>query len=138
MPSILPSASSDVPILSNITSFNTTNMVTVNGGSTEIDLNKYMLADNTFDGNYIPSGYPLVNFVNVYKVSMSNEQYINNSPTYKEVLNMFGSITSDPDLNTAESGAFKFSGYFLQDEGVSQLSSDDKWYAYSGPPVQLQ
>ena len=51
---------------------------------------------------------------------------------------MFGSITSDPDLNTAESGAFKFSGYFLQDEGVSQLSSDDKWYAYSGPPVQLQ
>lgn len=121
-----------------IANFTTENISSMNEGDITIDLNLFLMGNNIFDENFIPNIYGLVNFINIFKISIKNEIYQNNGFMFKEALNTYGCIYSETNENTADSGAFKFSGYFLENEGFDKSDSVTSQIYYSGPPIFIQ
>ena len=56
---------------------------------------------------------------------------------YKEALNHFGSITSDMDDESEESGAFRFSHYFANEGVIYTASSETKHTYYPNSVVMI-
>ena len=133
-----PRESSEINILENVKEFNTADKLQVNEGQTTVDLNKFMMKHNQFIQNYVPNLKGLVNIYGVYKISISNDTYENNTFAFKEALNSFGSIYSDASQNTDSSGAYNFSGFFIENVGINLHSLTEMDNEYPGPPLYIQ
>ena len=127
---------SEVTILEEVKNFSTVNNHTMD--TVTIDLNKFMLKNNTYHNNFIPGSTGLVNLYKIMRLHIQNETYTSNTATFKEALNMYGSIYSDTNTNTRDSGAVNFSTFFEDTGEIATATNAVKYGYYPNSVVLVQ
>ena len=109
-PSKMRKEESKVTILEEVKSFSIVNHHVMD--TITMDLNMFMLMNNTYHKNFIPGSEGLLNLYKIMRLHIQDETYSSNTGTFKEALNLYGSIYSDTTDNTRNSGALNFSSFF--------------------------
>ena len=97
-----------------IISFSTVNIISLPSSSIPIDLNKFLMTNNTFDENFAGFKAGVVELINIRKIHIISDSFVNNGGIYKEAMDLYGSITSSGDTSSADRlpGAFILFAYF--------------------------
>ena len=99
---------------SGIVSFTTVNNTIMSSSSVQIDLNKFLLKQNTYNENFAGAQASIVKLVNIRRIHIDSDTYINNWGQYLESLNKYGSIMSTGDTSdrTSLPGAYSLFAYY--------------------------
>ena len=135
-PSKMSTEKSEVTILEEIISFSIVNYHIMD--TVIIDLNKFMLMNNTYHKNFIPGSKGLLNLYKIIRLHIQDETYSSNTGIFKEALNLYGSIHSDTSDNTRDSGALNFSSFFDGTGEIATSSSGTKHKFYPNSVLYIQ
>jgi len=137
-PSPMYKTASDNIQTTSVINFSTVNSVTLNQGTTTMDLNKFLMTGNTYDENYTGVKKPIVYIRNVRSVEMTSEIYQNNNGIFREAQKTYGNIetTDTYEIESDNPGAFSFSTYYLVN-GIQQVDSATRSHFYPGPPIVI-
>ena len=99
---------------SGIVSFTTVNSTIMSSSSAEIDLNKFLLKQNTYNENFSGAQASIVKLANIRRIHIDSDTYINNWGQYLESLNKYGSIMSTGDTSNKDKlpGAYILFAYY--------------------------
>ena len=99
---------------SGIVSFTTINNTIMSSSSVQIDLNKFLLKQNTYNENFAGAQASIVKLVNIRRIHIDSDTYINNWGQYLESLNKYGSIISTGDTSKENNlpGAYSLFAYY--------------------------
>ena len=102
--------------------FKSINTVVLHSSLIPIDLNKFLMTNNIFDENFAGSQAGVVELINIRKIDIVSDSYINNGGIYKEALDKYGAISSTGDLSNVLKmpGAFPLFVYYGLSSGENQ------------------
>ena len=132
-----PISSDKFTIKDGIANFTIIDKVELDEGSVTIDKNKFMMKNNRFIQNYGPNYLGIVN-IHVYKVSIENDLYENNTFQYKEAMDLYGAISINQSSPGMYSGAYHFYEYYSGTKAISGISYMSGHYFYPGPPILIK
>ena len=96
-----------------IISFSALKSVILPSSSVSIDSNQYLMTNNIFDQNYAGLQSEVVELINIRRINIVSDSYINNWGIFQEALAKYGSITSSGDISDPlkPPGAWLFAYY---------------------------
>ena len=99
---------------SGIISFATVNNTKMSSSSVQIDLNKFLLKQNTYNENFAGAQASIVKLTNIRRIHIDSDTYINNWGQYLESLNKYGSIISTGNTSNRNKlpGAYSLFAYY--------------------------
>ena len=99
---------------SGIVSFTTVNNTIMSSSSVQVDLNKFLLKQNTYNENFAGAQASIVKLSSIRRIHIDSDVYINNWGQYLESLNKYGSIisTGDTSSKTNLPGAYSLFAYY--------------------------
>ena len=99
---------------SGIVSFSTVNSTIMSSSLVQIDLNKFLLKQNTYNENFAGAQASIVKLTNIRRIHIDSDTYINNWGQYLESLNKYGSIMSTGDISNEDKlpGAYSLFAYY--------------------------
>ena len=137
-PSRMSKDDSNVMILEEVMNFTFVKNHTMNSNTVTIDLNKFMLMNNTYENNYITKSNGLINFYKIMRLHFQDETFASNTAMFKEALNYYGSISSSVEDSTSSSGALFFKTYFDNVGEIASTSPDKSFIEYPNSVVKIQ
>lgn len=96
-------------------------IVTLPSSSETIDMNKFMLKENTYEQNFAGLKTGIVDIQNIRRLHIQGDTYTKNGGQYQEALNLYGTISSSGTVNQ-NLGAYKLEAFFLKDTYQEALS----------------
>ena len=115
---------------SGIVSFTTVNNTIMSSSLVQVDLNKFLLKQNTYNENFAGAQASIVKLANIRRIHIDSDTYINNWGQYNESLNKYGSIMSTGDTSNKEKlpGAYNLFAYYGSsgtNKTINEISSSE-------------
>lgn len=113
-PSPMSSSSSENLSKAGIVTFSTENIVSLPSSGESIDQNKFLLKGNMYDENFAGAQAGIVEVVNVRRLHIQSDSFVNNYGLFKEAMDKYGTITTTGDklVDGSLPGAWRLSAFF--------------------------
>lgn len=102
-----------------------------------MDMNKFLVTGNTYDGNFAGLNSGIVYFLNLRRLVMVNETFTNNDGHYREALVAYGAIPPRTDGTIDNSGAIPFDLYYSEANFLGGIIESRGYLYFPGSPIVI-